>query len=298
MVWAAIGSTVVGGVLSKVLNKKQSPQQQVQNTPGAAVSDPFASQRAQYQPQLQAFMGRASSPSMQFIDYSGGSKTVYNTGGGDGKSPMTIANSPLSMGQRYGNQQAQTVPAGGGGGGGGGDAFNPDVSLAHPTDMRPDPADVFNDPSYNFRVSQGEAALSRNAARGGMIGSGNQMAELMTYGQDMATQEYDKIFQRGMGVHQQEQADFNSTFNRGLQLHGQQEADYSNEFNRLALLSGANTGSPASAGQLVNQQAAQNQNATNAFTGKVVDAAGNLVNTAMTNWMAPTNQSTANPYVA
>ena len=259
MVWAAIGSTVASGVLGTVLNKKKSATQQVANTPGAAISDPFASQRQQYQPQMQNLMAGDPSHAQQFIDYSGGSKSIQTTGGA-------------------------------------GQPFNPDASLYNPTDMRVDPASVFNDPSYNFRVSQGEAALDRAHARGGMLGSGNQMAELMTYGQNMATQEYDKIFQRNMGVHQQEQGDFNSMFQRGLQVHGQQESDYNNEFNRLALLSGANSGSPASAGQLVSQQAAQNQNSTNALTGKVVDAAGNLITKGLKSWLD--TPAVATPYIA
>lgn len=254
MAWAAIGTTVAGGLVGKLFGGKQSTQ----NTPGAVVSDPFASQRQQYQPQLQFLMGRGSSPSMDFTDYSGGGNVTSTTGGG------------LSP-------------------------FNPNVSLANPTSMRFDPALMETDPAYKFRLEQGTAALDRNAARTGMIGSGNQMAELMTYGQNMATQEYDKVFQRNMGVHQQEQTDFNNTFQRGMQLHGQQEADYGNQFNRLATLSGATSGSPATAGQLVSQQAQRAQDSTNALTGKVVGLGAQAIG----NWLGG-NQNTApqsQPYI-
>lgn len=255
MVWAAIGTTVAGGLVGKIFGgKSKSAPQQVASTPGAAVSDPFASQRQQYQPMMQKLMGQARSGGVQFTDYSGDGKMTYRTG----------------------------VP---------GEMFNPDVALNNPTSMKVDPASVFDDPSYNFRVSQGEAALDRAAARGGMIGSGNQMAELMTYGQNMATQEYDKIWGRNMGIHQQEQSDFNSMFQRGMQLHGQQEADFTNEFNRLAMLSGASGGSPAAAGQLVQQQAQQNQGNLNAVVGKVVDAAGNWIGNKANTWMSGSNDT-------
>jgi len=71
------------------------------------------------------------------------------------------------------------------------------------------------DPSYKFRFDQGLEAVNRGAAASGMLNSGNRLAELMSYGQNLASTEY------------------------------------GNQFQRLALLSGAEIGSPATAAGLI-----------------------------------------------
>jgi hypothetical protein len=52
------------------------------------------------------------------------------------------------------------------------------------------------DPSYQFRLDQGNKSLERSAAaRGGLI-SGNTGGALMNYGQNLASQEYSNAFNR------------------------------------------------------------------------------------------------------
>jgi hypothetical protein len=58
------------------------------------------------------------------------------------------------------------------------------------------PSSIQNDPSYQFRLGQGNQAINRSAAAKGMLGSGNVLAELAKYGQGMASQEYDNQFNR------------------------------------------------------------------------------------------------------
>lgn len=56
--------------------------------------------------------------------------------------------------------------------------------------------DIYNDPSYQFRLQQGQDAIeSSAAARGGLL-SGATMKALQGYGQDMASQEYQNAFNR------------------------------------------------------------------------------------------------------
>lgn len=50
--------------------------------------------------------------------------------------------------------------------------------------------------AYKFRVKQGEDALQRSMGAKGMLNSGNRLMELMKYGQDMGSQEYDTQFGR------------------------------------------------------------------------------------------------------
>jgi len=95
-----------------------------------------------------------------------------------------------------------------------------------------------NDPSYQFRLQQGMDAVNRGAAHSGLLNSGNRLAALETYGQGMASTEFANEFQRAQA------------------LDTSQQNDYQNAYARLAQLSGANTGQPGQAGQLMQQQSA------------------------------------------
>lgn len=53
-----------------------------------------------------------------------------------------------------------------------------------------------DDPSYQWRLNQGTENLSRALAAKGMLGSGNMAAELLSFGQGMASQEYGAQFNR------------------------------------------------------------------------------------------------------
>lgn len=53
-----------------------------------------------------------------------------------------------------------------------------------------------DDPSYAWRVEQGMTNLGRSQAAKGMLGSGNMAAELLSFGQGMASQEYGAQFNR------------------------------------------------------------------------------------------------------
>lgn len=56
--------------------------------------------------------------------------------------------------------------------------------------------DLYKDPGYAFRVSEGIKALDRSAAaRGGLLG-GNQMRGVTELGQNLASQEYQNAFNR------------------------------------------------------------------------------------------------------
>ncbi len=53
-----------------------------------------------------------------------------------------------------------------------------------------------DDPSYAWRLEQGMTNLGRSQAAKGMLGSGNMAAELLSFGQGMASQEYGAQFNR------------------------------------------------------------------------------------------------------
>ena len=75
------------------------------------------------------------------------------------------------------------------------------------------PGSIVNTPGYQFRLNSGLDAVNRQASTRGLLRSGNRLVDLMNYGQNFASQEYDR------------------------------------EMNRLAQLAGANVGSPSSAAQ-------------------------------------------------
>jgi hypothetical protein len=96
------------------------------------------------------------------------------------------------------------------------------------------------DPSYQFRFDQGMNAVNAGSAASGMLNSGNRMLALENYGQ------------------------------------GQASTEYANQFSRLSQLAGGNVGSPAAAGQIIQQQSALNQQGASAI--------GNAVGTAVKGW--------------
>ena len=56
--------------------------------------------------------------------------------------------------------------------------------------------DVSQDPGYQFRLNEGTKALENSAAAGGTQLSGATLKELLKYGQDYASGEYNAAFQR------------------------------------------------------------------------------------------------------
>lgn len=141
--------------------------------------------------------------------------------------------------------------SGGGGGGGGGAAHAADPFAEQRPQYQGQLNNLMNgnfspsDPSYGFRFAQGTEAVNRTKAAEGLTQSGNQSAALVDYGQNMASTEY------------------------------------SNQFNRLAQLSGANSGSPAAAGQILYGQQQANQQSAAAVGGVVsqgVKSFGDWVN--------------------
>lgn len=87
---------------------------------------------------------------------------------------------------------------------------------------------MYDDPGYQFRLSEGIKALDRTAAaRGGLL-SGAQLKGISRYGQDYAANEY------------------GNAFNRALTGYNSGQQNTANSFNRLASMAGL--------GQTANQQ--------------------------------------------
>lgn len=83
--------------------------------------------------------------------------------------------------------------------------------------------DLYNDPSYQFRLQQGQNAIQSGAAAQGGLLSGATQKALMNYGQEAASQEFQNAYNR---------------FN----------ADQTNQYNRLAHLVGIGQNAAAGVG--------------------------------------------------
>jgi len=125
-----------------------------------------------------------------------------------------------------------------------------------------------NNPAYQFQLKQGQQALDRSAAARGMGYSGAQMKAAQEYGQGLASQEYDKQYNRASG-------EFGDYYNRlaGLAQGGQQAttslqnagSQYAqNAGNTFANLSNAQT---SILGQQANARASGYTANSNAVTG-------------------------------
>ena len=109
--------------------------------------------------------------------------------------------------------------------------------------------DIYNDPSYKFRLNQGlDAVQSGAASQGGLLSGATQKA-LSDYGQNFASQEYQNAYNR---------------FN----------ADQTNQFNRLANLVGMGQSAAAGVGN-AGMQTGQ-AIANNTMAGANAQAAGTI----------------------
>jgi hypothetical protein len=98
------------------------------------------------------------------------------------------------------------------------------------------------DPSYNWRFQQGENAVNAGAAASGLLNSGNRLTALQTQGQNMASTEFQ------------------------------------NQYARLAQLSGANSGSTATAGQIVANSGTAAAAGTSALANNLANTGANYLN--------------------
>jgi hypothetical protein len=108
--------------------------------------------------------------------------------------------------------------------------------------------DIYRDPSYEFRLQEGLRALRASRAATGMLQTGQGLKDILNYGQQAASQEY----QAGYGRFMEQQRE---------------------AYNRLAALAG--TGQTAAGGITQAGQAAGQQIGGNIMGG--VGAAGNLL---------------------
>ena len=105
--------------------------------------------------------------------------------------------------------------------------------------VAPNPADIANDPGYQFRSAEGEKAIQRSAAAHGTLLSGGTLKSLERYRQGIASDEAGKAFDRALAAY---------TTNRGTnaQNFDQQMGAFGGDLNAF----GANTNAGLGYGRL------------------------------------------------
>ncbi|MFQ5509349.1 MAG: hypothetical protein ACE5FN_08425 [Leptospirillia bacterium] len=110
-------------------------------------------------------------------------------------------------------------------------------------DGRPSNIDPSRDPGYRFRFDQGQQALERSAAARGKALSGQAARALARYGQQFASEEFDRAHRRATEAdeqsYQRAQAADRTRFNRGLTLsnlsYGRSQDAYTRRLDRNRL---------------------------------------------------------------
>ena len=121
-----------------------------------------------------------------------------------------------------------------------------------------------NDPGYQFRLQQGEAALQNSAAARGNLLTGGTAKSVNNYAQDYASNEYSNVYNRALGQYQQNYNQFqqaqNNMFNRegAIAGVGQTAANTLSQAGQAASNNVANINltSGAQQGQQINNAAA------------------------------------------
>lgn len=184
---SGIATAVVGGaVISGYMGNKAAGEQAAATRDAAAMADPFASQRGQYQNILSdiysgygggGIVGASSvAPASQPVQDTGmgtgiGGFVGRMIGGGEGGIVRTALQAATGQ---------NAAPTTGGGAGGGIEAF------------------IRSNPAYQFQFNEGQRALERSMAAKGMRRSGNLLRALVDYGQGQASTAYESEINRIM----------------------------------------------------------------------------------------------------
>lgn len=147
-----------------------------------------------------------------------------------------------------------------------------------------------SNPAYQFQLKQGQQALDRSSAARGMGYSGAQMKASQEYGQGLASQQYDKEYNRASG-------EFGDYYRMAGNEYDRASQQYTNEYNRASgefsdyynRLAGLSQGGQQAAGSMANAGSQYANSASNTF--------GNLSN-AQTGILGQQANARASGYAA
>lgn len=95
--------------------------------------------------------------------------------------------------------------------------------------------DLYDDPSYKFRLEQGQKALDRQGAASGRFLSGSQLQAASNYNQGAASQEYQSAYNRALGTFSTNEGNraqaYNTNTTNGLNAFNVNSTNKYNAFN-------------------------------------------------------------------
>ena len=150
------------------------------------------------------------------------------------------------------------------------------------------PSDLTLDPSYQFRLQQGQQGLNAAAAANGMAGSGQNLKDISNFNQQGASQEYNNAYNRFMNTQNTQVARLQQMAGVGQNAAAQVGNNGTQTANTMAniTMGGVNSSNNYLTGAAA-AQAGGIVGATNAFTGAIGNATNNWTNLQMANRFAP-----------
>lgn len=112
--------------------------------------------------------------------------------------------------------------------------FNPGSPFSYKDFSAPQGQDVLKDPGFQFRMDQGRKALEASAAGKGVLRAGGTLKDLLSYGQNFASQEYGNVFNRALQEYDTNRKNAFDTYSTGYQGRKDQYgfgADRANSLN-------------------------------------------------------------------
>lgn len=147
--------------------------------------------------------------------------------------------------------------------------------------------DLYKDPSYQFRLEQGQKALDRAGAAAGRFLSGRQLQATSDYNQGAASQEFQNAYNRALGTFSTNEGNRKNAFDTNeTNRFNAYQANFTNAINPLLSLSGSGQVGAQYLGNAGAQSASQQANnligAANA-SGAASIAGANALNSGISN---------------
>lgn len=123
--------------------------------------------------------------------------------------------------------------------------------------MQPLDVNVNEDPGYQFRLQQGQEALEGGAAARGGLFSGQAGKELMQFGQQLGSQEYQNAYNRAAGERAFGQQAYGQAYGQDMQNQQKQIMQQQTLYNMLSGVAGQGKDAATSLGNFGQAQATQ-----------------------------------------
>ena len=168
--------------------------------------------------------------------------------------------------------------------------INGDSAYVAPEAFSFDANDLYNDPSYQFRMKQGQDALSQNQVAGGLNLSGAAAKQMNDYTQNVASQEYGAAYNRANSQYNADRTfDYTKWLNEAQQYYTNLTNQLQGQNNLMNKGVSANTnqavalqGLAGNSGDSIAQIAAAQNSANNAqsnFNSQTIGDLGGLIGT-------------------